>query len=100
MFNFGRCPSLGYISEQNSKVGRNSSGRSTLTERIETRNEEEYRRSACEDLTCYLSICVIFGVFDSVRLLLFPRRKPMETSADRQKRLVWSDCTLCKSASV
>jgi hypothetical protein len=31
-------------------IERDNSGGSTRTERIETKNKEEYRRSACEDL--------------------------------------------------
>jgi hypothetical protein len=52
-------------------VARNSSGESMRTEQIGTRSTEEYRRSACEDLTCDLKtlfMCNIWSV-DSARLL-------------------------------
>jgi hypothetical protein len=47
-----------------------------------------------------LQLCVIFGVCDSVRLLKFPCYITVSTSADRLRRLVWSDCELFKSAIV
>jgi hypothetical protein len=45
-----------------------------------------------------LYLCIIFGVCDSVRLLQLPCYKPVKITADRLKRSVWSDGTLCKAA--
>jgi hypothetical protein len=46
------------------------------------------------------------GVCNLVRLLQFPcykyvaRKQIMKTNGNRLRRLVWSDCKLCKSARV
>jgi hypothetical protein len=66
VFSLGQCLSLSYISEQNSSADRDSSGGSTRTERIGIRSTEEYRRSACEDLTHDLKTMVMCN---PVRLL-------------------------------
>jgi hypothetical protein len=50
---------------------------SLSSERIGTRSTEEYKRSACDDLTCELKtyVCcstMVLGVCDLVRLLRVP----------------------------
>jgi hypothetical protein len=57
-----------------------------------------------EDYVCYSAVGL--GVCNLVRLLQFPcyksvaRKHTVKTSGNRLRRLVWSDCKLCKSARV
>jgi hypothetical protein len=53
-----RVLSSGFVVEERERVAAEATSRANWT-----RNTEEYRRSACEDLKCGLKIlCVIFGV--------------------------------------
>jgi hypothetical protein len=62
-----------------------------------------------EDLVCDVICAVVhryLGVCNLVRLLQFlcyksvARERIVKTSGNRLRRLVWSDCKLCKSAVV
>jgi hypothetical protein len=67
------------------KTVRYNSGGST---RIGTRRTEEYRRWACEDLTCDLkTLCVILRVYNPVKLCY----KCTKSGGDSLKRLALSD---------
>jgi hypothetical protein len=76
VFTVGQCRSLSYVSKWQSSefvAERESSGRSTRTERIGTRRTEDYRGLAYEDLTCELRLYVCYsavglGVCNLVRV--------------------------------
>jgi hypothetical protein len=64
-------------------------------------NSVARRRIRRLNVWCYMRCStVVFGVCNLVRLLHLPCYKSMKTSADRLRRLVWSNCKVCKSAIV
>jgi hypothetical protein len=73
VFTVGPCPFHGYISKSDrirSRQLRVAVAAEASKQAVSTRSTEEYKKSACEDLTCDLkTLCVLLGVCDLGRLL-------------------------------